>query len=444
MIDARAVAAALALSPLSLGHIANVHTLHRRPPARVLFAASVVAPDEPPRGFTPSPDIYSLSASGQLAQLTFTGGESPVPSPDGRVVAFTRRGDLWLMSADGGRQRLLAHEAVAAAWSPDSRWVAYTSGTASNVAGIRLIKADGTSGRMLVHGSVSTPVWSPNGRSLAFIRATAVQPQPPTYQVVILRNGRQRIVATASGNGAPSWSADGRWLAYDGCTQRCGVGIVHPDGSGRRFVAVGGGAIWSPRGRQLAYIENGAIALFNEGRGTRRFLVAPPAGLTGALSWSPDGTKIAYELFNGESELGQFQTVSLRGRVRSLGIYPDAGAPVWTRPPVGVHYRPRQPVGPVPVGRELRFRLPVEEIAADGDSVAYRSCGAIGVWATESETVMAVRSELPLCNFQDDYLQFYGLALADDRVAWEEAAWADAFCPPGRDGLVCWRGRLAA
>jgi len=35
---------------------------------------------------------------------------------------------------------------------------------------------------------------------------------------------------------------------------------------------------------------------------------------------------------------------------------------------------------------------------------------------------MAVRSELPLCNFQDDYLQFYGLALADDRVAWGVAS----------------------
>jgi Tol biopolymer transport system component len=420
-MDARAAVAALLLWPLVFSHTANVRSLHRRAPARLLFAASVVAPDQAPRGFTPSPDIYSLASTGHLAQLTFAGGDSPVPSPDGRLVAFARGGDLWLMSADGRHQRLLARRGLEPAWSPDSRRIAYASGTPSDIAGIRVIDANGTADRMLVRGNVASPVWSPDGRSLAFVRTTAVQ----TYQVVIVRKGRQRMIATASGNGAPSWSADGRWIAYAGCAHRCGVVIVHPsvvivhpNGSGRRVVTSGTNPIWSPHGRQLAYIQNGAIAVYDEKLLTGGVLVAPPPVLTGPLSWSPDGSKIAYEVFNGELERGQLETVSLAGRVRSLGTYPDAGAPVWTAPPAGVRYRPPQPVGPVAVGDELRFRLPVEEIAADGNSVAYRTCGAIGVWAKESETVTAVSSELPLCNFQDDYLQFYSLALAADRVAW--------------------------
>jgi hypothetical protein len=400
----------------AVGSTASTRVAHAPSRARLLFAAAVVASDEPPEGFKPTSDIYSLSSTGRLAQLTFTGGESPVPSPDGRLITFIRGGDLWLMSADGAHQRRLARAAVSAAWSPDSRHFAYTTGTPADVRGIRLIDADGTHARMLVRGNVRGPQWSPDGRSLAFVEATAVQ--PPTYELVILRNGRQHVVATASDGRTPSWSADGRWLAYDGCVRHCGVVIVHPDGRGRHSVAAGSSPAWSPRGLQLAYVQNGAIALYDQRRGTRRHLVAPPAGLTGALSWSPDGTKIAYELFNGETEVGQFESVSLRERVRLLGTFPDPVAPIWTVPPAGVHYRPTQPVGPLAVGDELRFRLPVEEIAAEGDSVAYRTCGAIGVWRTESGTVTAARSELPLCNFQDDYLQFYSLALAGDRVAW--------------------------
>src|SRR5262249_49230714 len=101
----------------------------------------------------------------------------------------------------------------------------------------------------------------------------------------------------------------------------------------------------------------------------------------------------------------------------SLGGYPFATGAVWTTPPAGLPYQAPEP-GAVAVGKELSVRVPVDELAADGEGVAYSTCGEIGGWLPGSESVTPVRSDLPLCNFEDNWLQFYGLALAGDHVGW--------------------------
>jgi Tol biopolymer transport system component len=397
---------------------------------RLLFAASVVSGSSlHPRG-EPSPDIYSLSASGQLAQLSFTGGAGPVPSPDGRLIAFARAGDLWLMSADGRRQRLLVRNAVGLAWVGDSRTIAYAR---LHAKGIRVIGADGRGDRLLVAGDAVAPRWSPDGRSLAFLQVHA-EPVPGgsrfTYTLAVRRGGKERLVGPASSD-APSWSPDGRWLAYTasvGGGTETAVVLVHPDGSNARVIdsaatVYGTPAIhhpvWSPRGRLLAYFRSGAISLFDEASGKRRTLV-PAQGWPAidAFAWSPDGRQLAYEAFDSENEVTEIFAVSLSGRIRVLGGYPEATGIVWTTPPAGLHYRPPAPVGPVAVGDELRFRVPVDELAADGDRVAYQACGTVGAWQPSSGSVTAVRSELPLCNFEDNYLQFFDLMLAGDVVGY--------------------------
>jgi len=381
-------------------------------PSRLLFAASVVSGSSlHPRLEPQPPDIYSLSASDQqLAQLTFRGGADPLPSPDGRQVAFARDGDLWAMAANGDRQRLLARNAVEAAWAPDSRTLAYTR-PGSN--GIRTVGADGRGDRLLVSGDAAAPAWSRDGRSLAFLRVRATVP----YRLAVVHGRKKRLLGSASDD-RPSWSPDGRWIAYTDASSR--IVIVHPDGSRARVVDSGPGehATWSPRGRRLAYLRGGAIIVYDLATGDRRTLVpAPVWPKIDGFVWSPDGRELAYVAFNDESELTQISTVSLQGRIRSLGGYPFATGAVWTTPPVGLSYRAPE-LGAAAAGNELRFRVPVDELAADGDGVAYRGCGAIGVWRPESESVTTVRSDLPLCNFEDNWLQFYGLALAGDQVGW--------------------------
>ena len=381
-------------------------------PSRLLFAASVVSGSSlHPRPEPAPPDIYSLSASDQqLAQLTFSGGADPLPSPDGRQVAFARDRDLWAMAANGERQRLLARNAAEAAWAPDSRTLAYTRPGSK---GIRTVGADGRGDRLLVSGDAAAPAWSRDGGSLAFLRVRATV----LYRLAVVRGQKKRLLGSASDD-RPSWSPDSRWIAYTDASAR--IVIVHPDGSGARVVDPGPAehAAWSPHGRRLAYLRGGAIIIYDQATRERRTLVpAPVWPKIDGFAWSPDGRELAYEAFNDESELTQITAVSLHGRIRSLGGYPFATGAVWTTPPAGLPYREPE-LGAAAAGNELRFRVPVDELAADGDSVAYRTCGEIGVWKPARETVTAVRSDLPLCNFEDNWLQFYSLALAGDQVGW--------------------------
>ena len=111
-------------------------------------------------------------------------------SPDGERVVYTRRtvaGDryqvnLWLVPYRGGRPRRLTHgrwSDTAPAWSPDGRTIAFLSdrGAAAKPdddtgAELYLIDPDGGEAERVCkapHGGVGAPLWSPDGRAIAFV-----------------------------------------------------------------------------------------------------------------------------------------------------------------------------------------------------------------------------------------------------------------------------------
>lgn len=112
-------------------------------------------------------------------------------SPDGSRVlyALTRldeetnefRGNLWMVPATGGAPRpFTADEARDAypAWSPDGRWIAFLSNRGGTRMGRKraamqlwVMPVDGGEARQLTFfkAGVSQPVWSPDGRHLAFV-----------------------------------------------------------------------------------------------------------------------------------------------------------------------------------------------------------------------------------------------------------------------------------
>jgi WD40-like Beta Propeller Repeat len=421
MRTARAVPLLLPL--LVLGPVSTTHAAHASRQPRLLFSSALVSPSlatGDDKAYS-RPDIYSLSSSRRLSQLTFTGGDQPVPSPNGRLIAFSRGRDLWLMWPDGRRQRRLVVHGADPAWTPDSRRIAYVATDAQGSSlGIRVVRVDGSARTTVARGPVSEPAWSPDGRSLSFVRATSAR--PATDVISVLRAGREHVVATAGRAESLSWSSDGRLLAFADCATPCQIFITHPNMSGRRLVAAGSHPAWSPRARLLAYIDNHSVRTFDPATGGRRALVTyrDYPGLS-SIAWSPDGTRIAYGLVGVGLDVTQVEAVSLRGLIHhGLGAYPDAAGLVWTAPPSRLRYRAPQGAGPIAAGDELKFRLPVDDLAADGDAVAYRACGAIGVWQPSVKRVTSVRAELPFCGFQDNYVQYYSLALAGDRVGWGE------------------------
>lgn len=175
-------------------------------------------------------------------------------SPDGSRVAFVttrrRREEIWVMGADGkdprplfagpfeeiGRSGGYGVPGNRLSWSPDGRTLAFVRARAGRK---RLVLGDLRTGRLreLETGfrEVAAPAWSPDGSRIAFSAAA---------------DGLSQIYTMPAGGGAatpltaeqglslvtdPAWSPDGAWLAYsaeeDGRNQ---VFLIGADGQGRR------------------------------------------------------------------------------------------------------------------------------------------------------------------------------------------------------------------
>lgn len=123
--------------------------------------------------------IYTRTIDGVAHRLTnanaFDG--HPVWSPDGHQIAFARDGKgaygNYVMNADGTGQHRLTHgnpDTVIESWSADGHrftgWRSY--GPYNNRFLSVVLDADGTGERQLLRGGEG-PVWSPDGRFIAFI-----------------------------------------------------------------------------------------------------------------------------------------------------------------------------------------------------------------------------------------------------------------------------------
>jgi Tol biopolymer transport system component len=140
----------------------------------------------------------------------------PVFSPTGRRIAFTGtndRGttDVYVRRVDSGAAHIIVNDAGEPAWSSRDRIAYVRSGN---------VYTAGPAGRRrrFVTSGVS-PDWSPNGRRLLVVR-----PLPqlvfdgPTGRIYVVRaDGRRlRRVGRRDDASHPVWSPDGRSIAFDG------------------------------------------------------------------------------------------------------------------------------------------------------------------------------------------------------------------------------------
>ena len=358
--------------------------------------------------------LYSVSPSGGgLAQLTFgkTDWGPPVPSPDGRFVAALRNGWLFVMRPDGRDRRLLALNAQGVSWSADSRRIALQEGL-----GVVTVARQGGDERWVSAGDYqSWPSPSPHGRAVAFFRRG---------RLVVHRKGRNRTLVSQA-SGAPAWSPDGKWIATVNGSGDA-VELVRPAGGAPRVVASrvgppawGATLAWSPHGRLLAYADLDGIHVVSPAGGDARLLVAGPSG---PLAWSPRGDAIAFGRGDGPALVTRDRAV--RTIVAAAGVT-GAG---WTAIRPSDRYRTPEPVQPdtplVEVSeRELRARVPIRAISADGDRVAYWFCPHnFGAWRMGEAPVALGPVTLAACSIPSDPLApgsfVYDLALAGDRLAY--------------------------
>jgi Tol biopolymer transport system component len=204
-------------------------------------------------------------------------GEVCSPDPVGVV----------LVQPDGGwTRRLPLHESYAPAFSPDGRLLAVNDDATY---GIAVGYAYGSGFRHVYnhysYTRLSTPDWSPTSTDLVFSSET--EPYRSQLIRVSVQTGQRQTLGSGWG---PVWSSDGRWIAFlDEKEDRSRVMIARPDGRGRRTLtscdsAACGGLRWSYAGRSVVFADSRGEDDDSDGRdyavniATRKVTPIPSSG----------------------------------------------------------------------------------------------------------------------------------------------------------------------
>ena len=203
------------------------------------------------------------------APRVFGVGSSPAFSPSGKTIAYAapyggRAPGIWLARPDCRRR---AHGPAA---PPCSRLRRLTRG-----------------------GSDDSPVWSPDGRRVAFVRGSG-----RVYTVRARGGGRRLLV----GGSDPDWSSTGElaFVAGGAGSGRAPIRVREPGGRIRRLGVLGSGPSWAPRGDRLAFsgydrtTQERALYVINaDGTGLRKIWDGDER-VPLAPTWSPDGRRIVF------------------------------------------------------------------------------------------------------------------------------------------------------
>ena len=212
----------------------------------VLFSSWTLESEGPGNGF---PTVVQLDGSGYKVLDENQGAYAlPAPSPDGETVGYDRAGQPWLYRPGTGPEPFdlavygltsdSAVSFVSPAWSPDGRQLAWIIGGCGQFEcqsdiGVFDLEAQTV---QFVHpyspvgrgGQPPAPSWSPDGRWLAF-SALAMDADDAGLWVVRTDWQQEEKYRLDAGLGRadphPIWSPDGQWLAFSSTPQGVGSGL---------------------------------------------------------------------------------------------------------------------------------------------------------------------------------------------------------------------------
>jgi len=260
-------------------------------------------------------------------------------------ILFVMDGKVYRIDHDGADVTLVSasdRQAMSPAWSPDGRRFAYMEFAAGHgqlfvhdlAAGRRTAVA--TTGRALDF----TPAFAPNGRTLAFSRAT--EEGTDLYTINLEQNCcLQRLtVGRFSDNLSPTYSPDGRRMAF--VSTRSGlpqIYVMAADGTDPQLFApfdygVTGSSNapeWSPDGQAVAFHRDvaGTLQVFVLDVRSRIVRQLTSVGRNEDPTWAPDSRHVAF--VSDRSGYRQLWIIDLEtGRIRPLLQRSGARLPAWS------------------------------------------------------------------------------------------------------------------
>lgn len=254
----------------------------------------------------------------------------------GRIAFVEETGDprnktstLKVMDADG--QNVVELFSVQGSifspvWSPDGNTLAYSVQRPNGLPVIYLQSADGGNQRLVTPylGQNLGASFSPDGTTLLF-SGSHENNDPAIYQLHLASGGLKKITNMTGAENSPSYAPDGRSFVFtaDGGSRTPQLYRYDFNTNQATRIASGmaSGPRYSPDGKKIAYVAGSTLVVMNLGGGIQSIA---PTSTHESASFSPNATRIAYASNNGGQGAitirslvtGQSFTKTATGRVR--------------------------------------------------------------------------------------------------------------------------------